>query len=695
MIRTYRNKNTMNKQFFTIVIFVLIGLSITRLSGQSVEFNKYNFPSHKDQLSKALENIKQGDKYYESGPGMYHLAIIQYLKANDFNPQNALLNYKIGRCYSYYNDKTDAIKYFEKAYEIDPRISLDMTYNDVNYLLASAYHLDYQFEKAIEKYKEHKNKLTPEQLIKEDKLLDKKIEECNTAKEMVAHPARVFVDNLGDVVNSAYPDYKPLVIPEENMIMFTSSRENSTGGKKDKDSFYFEDIYVTYYEDGIWTPPSNSYDLNTINHDATAGISTDGSTLFLYKSSGGNNLYASSLEGETYTMPLRLPNNINDGLKQSSASLTFDKRTLYFTSIKDEGYGKQDIYYSIKNAKDKWSDPVNIGAVINTPYDEEGVYITPDGKSLYFSSKGHNSMGGFDIYKSTFEDEHWTNPVNLGYPVNTPDDDVFFTMAGSGQRGYYSSKKKFGFGDQDLYIITFLGAAKPLKLGSDKVLLAWEANTDYGPAPEPKIEQNTILKGVILDATTLEPLQATIEIFDNTKNELMAEFESNSTSGAYLISLKPGMNYGISVNKKGYLFHSENFEIPAEAVAKKINKDILLKKVEVGIKIVLNNIFFDFNKATLRTESMAELDRLYKLLMDIPTLKIEISGHTDNVGSATYNQQLSENRAKAVVNYLKKKGMAADRLQYKGYGFTQPIATNDTPEGRQMNRRTEFKVLEK
>ncbi len=695
MIRTYRNKNTMNKQFFTIVIFVLIGLSITRLSGQSVEFNKYNFPSHKDQLSKALENIKQGDKYYESGPGMYHLAIIQYLKANDFNPQNALLNYKIGRCYSYYNDKTDAIKYFEKAYEIDPRISLDMTYNDVNYLLASAYHLDYQFEKAIEKYKKHKNKLTPEQLIKEDKLLDKKIEECNTAKEMVAHPSRVFVDNLGDVVNSAYPDYKPLVIPEENMIMFTSSRENSTGGKKDKDSFYFEDIYVTYYEDGIWTPPSNSYDLNTINHDATAGISTDGSTLFLYKSSGGNNLYASSLEGETYTMPLRLPNNINDGLKQSSASLTFDKRTLYFTSIRDEGYGKQDIYYSIKNAKDKWSDPVNIGAVINTPYDEEGVYITPDGKSLYFSSKGHNSMGGFDIYKSTFEDEHWTNPVNLGYPVNTPDDDVFFTMAGSGQRGYYSSKKKFGFGDQDLYIITFLGAAKPLKLGSDKVLLAWEANTDYGPAPEPKIEQNTILKGVILDAVTLEPLQATIEIFDNTKNELMAEFESNSTSGAYLISLKPGMNYGISVNKKGYLFHSENFEIPAEAVAKKINKDILLKKVEVGIKIVLNNIFFDFNKATLRTESMAELDRLQKLLLDIPTLKIEISGHTDNVGSATYNQQLSENRAKAVVNYLKKKGMAADRLQYKGYGFTQPIATNDTPEGRQMNRRTELKVLEK
>ena len=695
MIRASIYNNRMKRQFLSIVLFFLTAISFTQLFGQSVAFNKYSFPDHKAQLSQALDNIKKGDKYYESGPGNYPLAIIQYKKANEFNPKNALLNYKIGRCYLSYNDKTEAIKYLEKAYEIDPRISLDMTYNDVNYLLATAYHLDYQFDKAIEKYKEHKNQLTPDQLAKENKLLDKKIEECNTAKEMVANPSRMFVDNLGEVVNSAYPDYKPLVTPEENMIIFTSSRENSTGGKKDKDSFYFEDIYVTYYEDGNWTTPSNSYDLNTANHDATAGISTDGTILYLYKSSGGNNLYESKLSGETYTMPIRLPNNINSGQKQSSASLSFDKRTLYFTSIRDDGYGKQDIYYSIKNAKDKWGDPINIGAVINTPYDEEGVYIAPDGKTLYFSSKGHNTMGGFDIFKSTYGDGKWTNPVNLGYPVNTPDDDVFFTMSASGQRGYYSSKKKFGYGSQDLYIITFLGAAKPMKLGKDKTPLAWETRVDYAPVPEPEIEQNTILKGVILDAVTLEPLQATVEIIDNTKNELMAEFESNSTTGAYLLSMKPGMNYGISVSKKGYLFHSENFEIPKDAVAKKINKDILLKKVEVGTKIVLNNIFFDFNKASLRDESIAELERLYKLLQDMPTLKIEISGHTDNVGTATYNQQLSENRAKAVVNYLKKKGISADHLQFKGYGFTQPIATNDTPEGRQMNRRTEFKVLGK
>jgi len=190
-------------------------------------------------------------------------------------------------------------------------------------------------------------------------------------------------------------------------------------------------------------------------------------------------------------------------------------------------------------------------------------------------------------------------------------------------------------------------------------------------------------------------LQATIEIVDNSKNELMASFESNSASGAYLISLQPGKNYGISVNKKDYLFHSENFDIPEDAMAKKIIKDILLKKVEIGTRIVLNNIFYDFNKATLRPESEAELDRLYKLLNENPSLKIEISGHTDNVGSAAYNQKLSESRAKSVVNYLFDKGIDKTRLTFKGYGFNRPIAKNNTEEGRQQNRRTEFEILEK
>jgi outer membrane protein OmpA-like peptidoglycan-associated protein/tetratricopeptide (TPR) repeat protein len=673
-----------------ILLFASSGIAFS----QNVEFNKYNFPDHKQELSYALSDIATGDKFYDEGPGIYRLAIDNYLKAYKFNSENALLNYKLGRCYLVENNKAEAIKYLEKAIRLDPRINLDMEYNDANFLLARAYHLDYQFDKAIASYTLHKNALTPEQLAANVKTIDKMIAECETAKELVSHPVRVFVDNLGEVVNSAYPDYRPLVVPEESLIMFTSSRESTTGGKRDKDSYYFEDIFASYYEDGRWTLPQNSYDLNSNSHDATAGISSDGTILYVYKSSGGNALFESALIGNTYTLPEQMPGIINDGFKQASASLTFDKTTLYFTSQREDGYGGQDIYFSKKDAKDRWQKAENLGATINTPYDEEGVFISPDGKTLYFSSTGHNTMGGFDIFKSEFINGKWSNPENFGYPINTPDNDVFFTMAASGQRGYYSSKKKDGYGEQDLYIITFLGAAKPMVISRDEALLSYKLPPAV-PGTAPMIEINTVLTGVILDAEDLSPLQATIEIIDNSKNELMASFESNATNGAYLISLQPGKNYGISVNRKEYLFHSENFDIPEDAMAKKISKDILLKRLEVGSKIVLNNIFFDFNKASLRPESVAELDRMFRMMNDFSSLKIELSGHTDNVGSANYNQKLSEDRAKSVVDYLIGKGISNTRLVYKGYGFTQPVADNKTEEGRQLNRRTEFKVLEK
>jgi outer membrane protein OmpA-like peptidoglycan-associated protein/tetratricopeptide (TPR) repeat protein len=683
----------MNMRFYLpLLLMALLGRQT--LFSQSVGFTKYNFPNHKKELSDALDNIRAGDKYYLEGPGVYRLAIDEYNKAYAFNPSNALLNYKLGRCHLEANDKTDAIKYFRKAIELDERISLEMEYNDVHLLLATALHKDYQFDEAIEHYKKHKNNLTPEYLANEAELIDKFIEECFTAKMMVSAPERVFVDNLGDMVNSAYPDYRPLVQPEESMIIFTSSRENTTGLKRAEDSYYYEDIYATYYEEENWSIPQNSYDLNSANHDATAGISSDGSILYIYKSAGGNNLYESHLFDNIYGYPEKMDNNINNGLKQSSASLTFDKTTLYFTSIREDGYGGQDIYVVKKDRKDQWMEPMNIGATINTPYDEEGVFISPDGKSIYFSSKGHNSMGGFDIFRSDYMNGKWSNPVNLGHPINTPEDDVFFTLSANGQRGYYSSKKKDGYGSHDLYMITFLEASKPLRIHEEEILFAYNSR-EISPVLAPSIEQNTVLEGLVLDETSLQPIQATIEITDNSKSELLASFESAGATGSYLITLKPGINYGITVSSPEYMFHSENFNIPSDAEARRVKKDILMKKMEIGAKIVLNNIFFDFNKATLRPESVAELDRVTKLMNDTPSLKIEISGHTDNVGSAGYNQKLSGERAKAVVDYLVRQNISASRLEYEGYGMDQPIADNKTDDGRQKNRRTEFKILEK
>jgi outer membrane protein OmpA-like peptidoglycan-associated protein len=216
---------------------------------------------------------------------------------------------------------------------------------------------------------------------------------------------------------------------------------------------------------------------------------------------------------------------------------------------------------------------------------------------------------------------------------------------------------------------------------------------------EPTVEildnQLTLLKGVVSDEITQLPLGAVLEITDNDKNEPVASFESNSKTGKYLITLPSGKNYGLAVKADGYLFHSENFNIPPTTSYREVEKNIKMKKVEVGSVIVLNNIFFDFNKSTLRPDSYPELERLLKLLNDLPTLKIEISGHTDNIGSATYNKKLSQDRAKSVVDYLISKGIKSERLTFVGYGFDKPIATNDTEEGRQMNRRTEFKVTSK
>ena len=321
----------------------------------------------------------------------------------------------------------------------------------------------------------------------------------------------------------------------------------------------------------------------------------------------------------------------------------------------------------------------------------------PDGKTLYFSSEGHKNMGGFDVFKSTFNNGKWSEPVNLGYPINTPDDDVFFTIAASGTHAYMMGDARAdGYGERDIYVVTFI-LEKPVLTNTEDNLIAWRTE----PVSETSMEAAvntvslTLLKGRVLDEATKEPVEASIILTDNVINEEIATFTSNSATGKYLVSLPSGKNYGIAVKAPGYLFHSENFDIPKTSAYQEVEKDIYLKKVEIGKEIVLKNIFFDFNKATLRPESKNELENLTQLMRENPTIKIEISGHTDNVGSAAYNKTLSQARAKAVVDYLINAGIPADRMTSAGYGFDKPIASNETDAGRQLNRRTEFKITSK
>jgi len=697
---------------------------------QNVEFEKKNFPDKKEELREIKKKLDQGIElfmegrkeldaikeafikenkympvsvydYQKAGYQYFKQALPLFLDAQKFNPNNSRLNYMIGVIKIFDNlSPEEHLPYLKKAFELDPGVEYDL-----NYWLGWSYHLNSKWDDAIRHYQYHTQKISEKsgrqaQIEVED--MNKKIQECRNGKKYAAAPLRVFVDNLGPNINTRFPEYGAQITSDESTIIFTARRDNSTGGQKDNDNEYMEDIYISFKENGKWTPSKHlSKNINTDKHDAIAGLSPDGGKIYVYRHSGndGGDLYESVQFGTDWEVPVHMNKNINTKYHESSVSLSFDGRKLFFVSDKPSGLGNRDIYVSEMDTKGEWGPAKNLGPEINTKYAEEGVMMHPDGLTMYFSSKGHDNMGGFDIYKTEFKNGKWTKPENLGYPINGPDDDVFYVVAGSGTRAYFASAKAGGYGDKDIYRITFLGPEKPPITSNEDQLLAAIANPVSNLKPEEEVEVKlaklTILKGVVYDFKTNEKLEASIDLIDNDKNQVIATFKSNAVTGKYLVNLPSGKNYGIAVRKDGYLFHSENFIIPEGAEYQEFEKNIPLKKVEVGNVIVLKNIFFDFDKATLRPESMNELDRLVKLLNDNPTLKIELGSHTDSKGSDEYNMRLSENRSKSVVDYLISKGISSSRLVAKGYGETKPIDTNDTEEGRQNNRRTEFKILEK
>lgn len=712
-----------------IVAFSLL-FSAPQLQAQNVDFDAKTFPNQKDGLREALKNLDLGTELYNlgrkeldeqrkqftmenkfspvslhdyqrAGEKQFKTAIVALQNAMKFNNQNAAVNYMLGVMELFQDPlNPQTLNHLEQAIALNGKVG-----DDAEYWLGWCYHLNARWDDAIKHYKIFQSTLNPrvksDQYANEDVL--KKIQECTNGKIYAAKPERVFVDNLGPNVNTAYPEYGPNITTDEEKIFFTSRRSNSTGGKRDlSDNNYFEDVYSSGKQGGKWqTAKQLSKSINSDGHDAVAGISPDGSKLFLFRSTpaDGGDLFESKLKGTEWEAPLRLNPNINTHFHEFTASLSFDGKRLFFVSRKSNGFGSSDVYVSEKDAKGDWGPSKNLGPVINTKYPEEGVFMHPDGTTLYFSSKGHGSMGGYDIFKSSLINGKWQEPVNLGYPINGPDDDVFFVVSGSGNRAYFSSSKAGGYGDQDIYKITFLGPEKqPLPNTLDQ-LIAVKAQPVSNYKTEDtvgvKSAKLTLLKGLVRDEKSEKPLEATIDLIDNEKNEIVAIFNSNSSTGKYLVTLPSGKNYGVVVKSSGYLFHSENFMLPEATEFQEFVLDFDMKKLEVGNVIVLKNIFFDSDKASLRPASESELNRLIKLLNDNPSTRIEIGSHTDDQGSEDYNLKLSEQRSASVVDYLTGKGIKASRLIAKGYGESTPIEKNDTEEGRQTNRRTEFKILSK
>lgn len=687
-----------------VIIFVLLTSEIAL--AQNIPFKRESFPDRMT-FKRAMKALEAGDAIYEQavkdgffGEASLKHALPHFEKAYEINPDNAELNYKMGHCYLFSREKFQALDFFIKSYELDPTVS-----PDIHLRLGQCRHLHGDWDAAIKDYEAYGETINEKKEPGSIEFINKKINECKSGKALQDKPRNVWIDNLGENVNSAASEYSPYISTDESLIVFTSRREGSTGDKVD-DFYqeYYEDVWYSENIDGEWTKAKNIGDaVNTNLNDATAGISPDGKTIYVYygyKNSG--DIFDTKKKKGLWTKSKPLNKNINTKFHETSACVSSDGKHLYFVSDKPEdNLGDHDIFVSTWDEElQEWGPAKNLSPLINTKYDDRGAFIHPDGKTLYFSSKGHNTMGGFDIFTSTLDESgHWTEPQNIGAPINTPDDDVFFVVSASGRHGYYASYREDGYGEKDLYMITFLGSNKPPALSNEDNLLASLAHPIKEEVIEPEVEVNSsrmaILKGTVYDEETKETLGSIIELMDNEKHEQVAESSSDDATGKYLVSLPAGKNYGIAVQREGYLFHSENVIIPDTATFVEINKDIYLKKIEVGNVIILKNIFFDLDKYNLRPESKSELERLINLLNENPTINIEISGHTDSQGSAEYNVTLSQNRAKTVVTYLVDHGIEKGRLEFKGYGETTPIATNETAEGRQLNRRTEFKIVSK
>ena len=468
---------------------------------------------------------------------------------------------------------------------------------------------------------------------------------------------------MGDTINFLNAQFFPVLTADEETLIFsgmTAERE--------------ENIYTTHRIKGGWDVPEQiSKSINTPDNEGTCAISADGRTLVLTAcnrpdSFGGCDLYISHKEGKDWSTPQNLGDAINTRERETQPSLSADGHTLYFSSDRRGGVGKDDIWVTTLNAQNKWTEPKNLGNVINTPDEEIAPFIHDNGHTLFYSSNGLPGMGGYDIFITKRLDTTWSEPQNIGYPINTVAEQVGLFISANGKNAYYTDDNTDKAKGRSL-LYTF---ALPESLKN-------------------QITPTRYAKGKIFDKKTGKALASTIELYDLKTQEKVSEYTSDATTGAFLAVLNKGSEYAFYVSKPDYLFKSLSFSITDSTTS--VNLDIPLEAVEKDRVETLNNIFFKTGEFNLDEKSKVELNRMVDFLNKNKNLKIEISGHTDDVGSDQANVELSKKRATAVLEYLEKSGILQDRLTAKGYGKTKPVVPNNSETNRQQNRRIEWRVL--
>ncbi len=543
--------------------------------------------------------------------------------------------------------------------------------------LAAAYAETCNYEEAIKTYE-----LIPASESTFHRIAQREIQNCRNAIELRGNQVPFHIKNMGSNINTKFDDYWPSITADEGWFS-TTIKMGKLEGESDFGKGVHEDIFISKKADGgMWEPVKNAGPaLNTMGNEGAQSFSLDSRYLFFVACDrqtglGGCDIYYSIRMDNNWSDAINpgIPLNSRNWETYPSLSPTGDE--IYFASNRPGGIGKSDIWKCKvtiqENGMLKFSEPVNLGPTINTPEDELSPFIHADNHTLYYSSKGMKGMGGYDVFVS-YKDSlgKWSKAKNIGYPLNTCKDEIGFVVNAYGDKAYFSSdgQEKNGQG-RDIYEIK-------LEEGN------------YRPTKRMKYA-----KGYIVDVETTQPIQAQIDVFSIKSNETVFRSVSDKKTGDFVVCAPEGEDIGVNVNKKGYMFYSENFT-PEDKFQFDIKTGIPLDKIEIGKSMILKNIFFDFDEFTLKKESYMELDRLVSFLKQNPTVKIRLDGHTDIKGTQEYNMTLSVNRAKAAYNYVVSKGIQKNRVEYKGYGKNVPIADNSTAAGRALNRRTEIVIIGK
>lgn len=617
--------------------------------------------------------------------------------------QDPKYHFMLGRAYLHIYSFDKGLHHLRTAEDVNPKVD-----KHLDYWLARGWHLNEGFDTAIVYYTRYAATIKNENDLRKIEC-QKHIKECQNGIELKKNPGNYTIKNLGPIVNSEYSEHSPLITQDGRRVYFTARRHSGNQDEEtDEYGEYLEDIYSSVRDSaGHWGTPEK-IKLNTDGHDATVQLIED-KKMILYKSEGNGDIYESNmLSDSSWTEPSAVK-KINSSFTETDAHYSADSSMVVFVSTRGVKDDDKDLYISYRDGAGEWSNPINLGEGINTYSDEKAPFITTRGNTLYFSSEGHNTMGGFDVFKAEYDSaaRTWGKPENVGFPINTAGDDVYFYFTNANNwAGFFSSYRNGGYGEKDLYEVTFIpnvyveGLIAELEtdsiLENTKVLFVSRQSGEL----------------VAMDTMRLQDGGYFVNIRSNeTYDIIVLQNEDTLWKEPYkVVQLKEGdalhYTYNVKVRLPGRTYKTEeqkpnidsNVVTPAGIAVNNDRKEkpFGIEEVKVGCSGILRNIYFEFNSAVIRhtPECSVELDNLLCLLKENPQIVVEISGHTDNVGSAVYNQRLSQRRAQAIVNWLMEKGVEKGRLKAMGYGEERPLASNDDEkEGRELNRRVEFKVI--